>query len=352
MTDPRIRVVVVDDSPTSRALLVELCRSDPSLEVVGEGRNGQQAVELVRSLHPSIVIMDIEMPVMDGFEATKRIMAQFPTPILIVTGKHDVGDVEISLRAVQMGALTVAPKPPGPTAPDFGAQARRFLSLVKAFADVKVLRRRLRSAPVASAPPAPELTTRHGQVRVVGVAASTGGPAALYRFLETLPREVDVPILVVQHMADGFVPGLVSWLRSASGRSIKVAEHGEALEHEIVYVAPGQRHLETTPTGSVVLSQTPAVSGFRPSASVLFRSLAHSYGSASAAVVLTGMGDDGLEGARVVREKGGTVLVQDAGSSVVFGMPRAVADAGLATVIAPVEQLAHALKEITSSHDG
>lgn len=349
MNAARTRVVVVDDSMTSRALLVELCRSHPSMEVVGEGRNGLEALELVRSLRPSIVVMDIEMPVMDGFEATRRIMAEMPTPILIVTAQHDVRDVEISLRAVHMGALTVAAKPPGPSAPDFRSRTHHLLSLITALAEVQVLRRRISRDPPGAVLPAPVVPARSRPVRAVGVGASTGGPAALYRFLEALPAAIDVPILVVQHIADGFVPGLVSWLRSASPLSIKVAEQGESLVGGLVYVAPGQRHLEVTSGGSVALSDAPPESGFRPSASVLFRSLAHSCGSAAAAVVLTGMGDDGLEGVRAVSDAGGAVLVQDADTSVVFGMPRAVTNAGLATVVAPVEHLAQAVGALAGS---
>lgn len=354
MTSPAVRAVVVDDSATSRALLVELCRSDASIEVVGEGRTGRQAVELVTSLRPSIVVMDIDMPVMDGFEATKQIMASVPTPILIVSGKYEPGDVEFSLRALQMGALAIVPKPPGPSAPDFRQHARRLISLIKALSQVKAVRRMaLGPSAARPSPTRPSatpvnaqlgaLSTRSGPLNAVAVAASTGGPAALYRFLEQLPSRLSVPVLVVQHIADGFIPGLVSWLESASRLPVKAADHGEPLMDGTVYVAPGHHHLEAAPGGTAALTSGPPVSGFRPSASVLFSSVARVFGSAGAAVVLTGMGDDGLQGARDLRAAGGTVLAQNAGTSVVFGMPRAVAEAGLAQLVAPIDELAHAI---------
>lgn len=335
----RTRVLVVDDSTTARALLVALCRAEPGVEVVGEASDGRQAVERTMLVRPSIVVMDIEMPVMDGFEATKRIMIEHPTPILIVTARYDPASVEVSLRAVRAGALTVLPKPGGPGTPGFERDAARLVSLVKALADVKVVRARRTELPAAA--PVRRPSSRE-PIAVVGVAASTGGPAAVFRFLQTLPRHLDVPVLVVQHIAEGFVPGLVRWLASATVLPVCTAEDGDKLAGGTVYVAPDGHHLGVG-DGVIRLSDAPKVGGFRPSADVLFRSLADSYGSGATAVVLTGMGIDGVDGARAVRAAGGLVLSQDEGSSVVFGMPRAVADAGLADAVGSAEELAFKL---------
>jgi len=290
-------------------------------------------------LRPSVVVMDIRMPVMDGFEATKRIMIEVPTSVVVVTAAADA-EVEFGLRAVQLGALTLLPKPTAPGDPAFPAQAARLVSLVKAFSDVKVVRRR--DAGVTSHPgqaaPAPG-----GTVEIVAVAASTGGPAALYRLLERLPRTSTTPFVVVQHIAEGFTAGLVSWLGSGTPLPVKVAEQGEQLTAGTIYIAAEQRHLEVTDHGTVALSDEPAVGGFRPSATVLFRSVAVNYGPAAVVVVLTGMGRDGLEGVVAVRNAGGRVLAQDEASSVVFGMPGAVVAEGLADVVGPVEVLADRL---------
>lgn len=340
----RVRVVVAEDSVTARHLLVTLLCDDPAIEVVGEAANGLEALDLTRRLRPSVVVMDIRMPVMDGFEATKRIMIEVPTPVVIVTAAADA-EVEFGLRAVQLGALTLLPKPTAPGDPAFPAQAARLVSLVKAFSDVKVVRRR--DADI-TAPPGRAAPVAGRTVEIVAVAASTGGPAALYQLLERLPRTCSAPFLVVQHIAEGFTAGLVAWLGSGTPLPVKVAEHGEPLAAGTIYVAAEQRHLEVTDQGTVALSNEPAVGGFRPSATVLFRSVAAHYGPAAAVVVLTGMGRDGLEGVVAVRDAGGHVLAQDEATSVVFGMPGVVVAEGLADVVGPVEVLADRLRGMLS----
>lgn len=343
-----VRVLLVDDSRTSRALLRQLCEDEPTLVVVGEAADGRRAVELVASLRPSIVVMDIEMPVLDGIEATRQIMVETPTPILIVTAHYDARDVAVSLRAVQAGALSVVHKPGGPGTATFRKDAEHFVRLVKAMAGVRPVRRYAGTgrAVVHPAPPRSDVRITDVALRAVGVAASTGGPAALHRLLSLLPDTVAVPILVVQHIADGFAPGLALWLAGATALPVSLAAEGQLLRPGQVYVAPDGQHLQITAQGRAALSDSPPVAGFRPSASVLFSSLARAYGSAAVGVVLTGMGSDGLEGARALRHAGAPVLAQDADSSVVFGMPRAVVEAGLATEIGPIEQLASTLARV------
>lgn len=340
----QVRVLLVDDSATARALLRELCAAQARITVVGEAADGRAAVEKVRTLRPSIVVMDIQMPVMDGIEATRRIMSDTPTPILVVTSHYEQ-DVALSLRAVQAGALSVAAKPVGPGSPGFRQEAQRLLRLITALADVTPVRRFSTAARALDEPSRPGRDAPVTSLRpaVVGVAASTGGPAAVYRLLELLPPRLDVPVLLVQHMVDGFTPGLARWLAGATDLPVELAEHGQPLTGGTIYVAPDRCHLRVGPRDRVDLSGAPPVCGFRPSASVLFSSLAVSYGARAAAVVLTGMGSDGLEGARELRASSAVVLAQDAESSAVFGMPRAVAEAGLATSVGTVEQLAYRL---------
>lgn len=338
-----VRALVVDDSTTARALLVAVLEADPGIEVVGQASTGAEALEAVRALRPSVVVMDIEMPVMDGFETSGRIMSEVPTPIVIVTASRDPNDVATSLQATRLGALTVQPKPPACDSPNFRRDTQRLVSLVKALADVKVVRRRTDERPGSGAAPHPP---RGRRLRVVGVAASTGGPPALYRFLDAMPTHLRVPVLVVQHIAEGFVQGLVRWLGTASLMRVKVAVDGEEVDAATVYIAPDGAHLRVDRAGRrVVLDGGEPLRGFRPSGSVLLASLANAYGPSAAGVVLTGMGSDGLEGARALRGRGGLVLAQDEETSTVFGMPRAVADAGLADVVGSVEQLALALQQ-------
>lgn len=347
----RLHVLVADDSRTARALLVGILEADPTIRVVAEAVDGVEAVELSRRLHPSIVIMDIEMPNMNGFEATKRIMIDVPTPIIVVSARYEPDHVEFGLQALRAGALAILPKPAGPSAPGFAEQATRMVSLVKALSQVKVVRQRgfRNGASMAGTDTGDTTDTSPRRaprrLAIVGVAASTGGPAALYRFLEMLPRTVDIPVLVVQHISEGFVAGLAKWLGGSTVLPVCVAEDGQDLTGGQVYVAPDDRHMEVG-KGRILLSRESPLDKFRPSANVLFASLARAYGPEAAAVVLTGMGTDGVEGAKLLHQRGGLILAQDASTSVVYGMPRAVAEEGVTDTIGTVEHLARRIIEM------
>jgi two-component system chemotaxis response regulator CheB len=328
-----VTVVIAEDSTTARALLVSICDADPGITVVGQAADGMEAVRLTRQLRPSIVLMDVYMPVLDGLEATKQIMREQPTPILMVTAGTRPGDVEVGLSALRFGALSVLPKPQALGTPEFDRAARHLVAMVKALADVKVIRRRTRESPTTTRTPG-------GQRRLVAVAASTGGPPALCRFLQELPPALPVPVIVVQHIVEGFLPGLAGWLRNEVPFRVVEAAHGQRLEAGSVYLAPDGYHLRVEGDLYARLTRTEPVSGFRPSATVMFRSVAESVGAAGIGVVLTGMGDDGLDGMRALHAAGGLILAQDKETSVVHGMPRVVAEAGLADVVGPVGRLA------------
>ena len=342
-----IRVLIVDDSATARALLAAIFATDPELKVVGEAADGLGAVALTRQLRPDVVTMDIRMPRMDGLEATKEIMIEAPTPIVIVTASRSVHDVDLSMSALRAGALAVLDKPAGPAAPGHAEQASHLISQVKAMAQVKVVRHW--RAVKAAARPAPATTSaRPGRARVVAVASSTGGPAALECILTRLPGDFPIPVLIVQHITHGFVAGLADWLNKAGPLRVKVAEDGETLKQRTVYVAPDDRHLGVSPLGQAVLGAAAPVGGFRPSGSVLFDAVAKAYGPAAVAVILTGMGEDGVAGLRGVRQSGGHVIAQDEKSSVIFGMPGAAVAAGLADDVLPVEDIAGRLIELVA----
>ncbi len=340
-----IRVLVAEDSATARNLLVLILGSDPGIEVVGEARDGVEAVEMAQRLRPDLVTMDIQMPRMDGLAATAEIMITAPTPIVIVTAGALPGEVEGSLDMLGHGALEVLRKPPGPDSPGFAGAARRLIETVRAMSEVKVVRR-WRAAPdrpgPSAAPPEPG-----AGARVVAIAASTGGPAALQRLLSALPSEFSAPILVVQHIAPGFAEGLSAWLDGVCPLRVKVAREGEPLALRTVYFAPEDRHLGVSDRRRVTTPATEPVGGFRPSATVLFESAARAFGGSTLAVILTGMGDDGVRGLRAVRRAGGRILAQDEATSVVFGMPGAAVEAGLADAVLPLDAIPARLAALT-----
>jgi two-component system chemotaxis response regulator CheB len=341
----KIRVVVVDDSPTSRQVLVAILRADDEIEVVGQAADGFAAVEMVKRIHPDIVTMDVHMPKLDGFAATKRIMVEAPTPILITTSVDPRG-LSVSLEAVRAGALAVHAKPENPRNPAFDEEARELVRQVKAMSQVKVVRHYER-APVpnrdAATPPLTAVALHDVPAEIVAIAASTGGPAAIHRMLTDLPADFPLPILVVQHISRGFIPGFAGWLDKASPMRVKAAQDGEVLRPGTVYVAVDDHHLCVTPARTIHLSTAPAVGGFRPSGTVLFESVAAVFGSRAVAVILTGMGRDGVDGLRAIRRAGGRTVAESEATAAVYGMPAAAVSAGLADFVLPLDEVCAAV---------
>ena len=341
-----IRALVVDDSATARAAVTAILTRDVGVAVVGEARDGVEAVELAARLRPDIVTMDILMPRLNGLEATKEIMIEAPCPILLVTGGLDPSESALTMQALESGAVCVLAKPPAPGSPAYERHAIQLVETVKAMAGVKVVHHRRTAAHGA------RLAARKAAPRVIAIAASTGGPAALARLVADLPADFPTPLLVVQHMTPGFTTSFAGWLRSASALAIRVAEAGESLMPGTLYLAPEGRHLQVAPGPKAVLSSGLPVAGFRPSGSVLFDSVAEVYGAAATAVVLTGMGEDGIAGLRTLRRAGGRVLAQDRESCVVFGMPAAAIAAGLVDEVVSLGALGGRLRALTGNGHG
>jgi two-component system, chemotaxis family, protein-glutamate methylesterase/glutaminase len=344
-----IRVLVVEDSPTARKLLVSLLSADPEITIVGEATDGAEGVAMCKQLKPDIVTMDIQMPTLDGIEATRRIMIDMPTPIVLVS-TLDPGEVRRTMQAFRAGALAVHSKPTGPGTPKFERDARALVATVKAMAQVRLVRRWPAVPPYAgqgSPPPAQprpaQPAMRPGQrASVIGIVASTGGPNAVRTVLEGLPAAFVTPVLIVQHIAPGFAEGFAEWLRDTSKRDVRIAQHGAQLEDGVVHVAGDDRHLEVS-SNRIVVSDAAPLDGFRPSGSKLLWSLALSYGARAVGVILTGMGNDGVAGLRAVREAGGACYAQDEASSDVFGMPGAAVAAGVVTETTPLAEIADRL---------
>lgn len=340
-----IRVVVAEDSLTVRELLVQVLEADPQIAVVGQAKDGAEAVELAIRLRPDLITMDIEMPNLDGLAATKEIMIAAPTPIVIVSRRATRRNIELALDATRAGALMVLPTPDNPQSADFEKMCDEFLMMVKALAGAPVVRHWRQRASRTD-----RVRVKVGGVKVIAIAASTGGPAALYHIFGQLPRTFAVPILVVQHIAAGFAEGLAQWLRTGCQLRVKIAEAGEPIGASTVYLAPDNRHLGVSAEGRVVLDDSEPIGGFRPSADYLFQSIARGYHSHAVGVVLTGMGRDGLGGVRALYKAGGRIIAQDEASSVVFGMPREVIREGIAHEVLAPETIAVRLTEIVSGN--
>ncbi|HJV67361.1 MAG TPA: chemotaxis-specific protein-glutamate methyltransferase CheB [Geomonas sp.] len=332
-----IRLLVVEDSTTVRKLLVSVFESDPQLSVVGTAESGEAAVQAVASLRPDVVTMDVNLPGMDGFEATRAIMSSFPVPVVIVTGKMDPKASGTLFRVMEAGALMVLPKPEPPGSPGYERSVADLVRHVKLMSEIKVVRRNFGRPPLP--PPEPQLPqlapAAKEQIKVVAIGASTGGPPLLRELMGQLPADFNAAVLVVQHMAEGFTEGFVHWLNQGSRLPVELAVAGSPILPGRVYVAPDGCHLEAGPGSRIHLSSAPPDQGLRPSVSALFRSVALRYGKQAVGVLLTGMGTDGVDGLKCMREQGAVTVAQDRESSVVYGMPGSAVKAGAALYVLP-----------------
>ena len=342
-----IKVLIAEDSPVVREFLIHILGSDPDIQVVGTANNGEEALDAVQRYRPDVITMDIHMPKMDGLEATRRIMETYPTPIVVVSGSTDPHENTTTFRAMEAGALAVLRRPNGIGHQDYDCTARELVQTVKLMAEVKVVRRwpqarRESALPVAAKPAAGEAA----KVKVIAIGASTGGPPVLQTILAMLPRDLPVPVLIVQHMATGFISSFVEWLAQSAGLPVHVAMHGEYLVPGHVYVAPDEFQMKIEHGGRVVLTRDEPESSLRPSVSYLFRSLAEVYGGGVVAGLLTGMGRDGAVELRLLKEKGAVTFAQDKDSSVVHGMPGEAIRLDAATYVLAPDKIAAVLTDL------
>lgn len=345
MSQPEIKVLVVDDSAVTRMLLVHLLSAEPGMKVVGALEDGHAAVDFVAASRPDVVVMDIHMPGLDGFQATRRIMETTPVPIVICSATTDPTSVAITFRALEAGAVACVLKPVSREARDYATLSRGLLQTVRLMSEVKVVRRWPRRVPGGAAA---RNQTEQG-VRLVGIGASTGGPQVLQTILASLPKEFPVPVIVVQHISPGFMPGLVEWLNQTTGRQVHVAAHGLVPVSGHVYLAPDDFHLEMHPAGRMMLSRDPPENGLRPAVSRLFQSLANGFGPAAIGVLLTGMGKDGAAELKLMRDRGAETIAQDLGTSVVHGMPGEAIAMGGASRVLPADRIADALVSLVAN---
>ncbi|HLV60841.1 MAG TPA: chemotaxis protein CheB [Fredinandcohnia sp.] len=330
----KVRVLVADDSPIVRDILVDALGRAGDLEVVGTAESGDEAAALTAKLRPDVITMDLQMPGSDGFAGIARIMAENPTPILVLSADRE--EVK-GFRALSLGALDLLEKPPLEKLDGF---AKELASRLRLLATVPVIRHPWGLRERTPLPPRP----RTARPRVVVLGASIGGPGALAQILRGLPANFPTPIALVQHMADGFTTAFTRWLGQELALRVREAEEGMELEPGTVYVAPDDHHLRIR-DGRVSLGTDEPQHGFRPSVSALFHSAAACYGARSVGVLLTGMGMDGADGLAAIRQAGGLTIAQDEATSAVFGMPRAAIEIGAAERVLPLGAISDAIRE-------
>lgn len=339
-----VRILIVDDSAVARRMLRAHVEASGEVEVIGEARNGRQAVEMAQQLRPDLITMDLEMPVMNGLDAIEEIMALRAVPILVVTEASDAGP---ACEAVRRGALEVTSKPD--YSPD---QTAALVARIRLLAGVAMITRR--RSPAAAPGPSPEPVPRAASApprqrellrseRVIGIAASTGGPQALAQILPRLPADFHAPVLVAQHISDGFAAGMADWLAGLCPLPVRLASGGEPLEPGVIWLSPSESNLAVSDDHRLELCGREEGEVYRPSCNVLFDSLARAFGPNAVGVVLTGMGRDGLIGLEAIRRAGGATFAQDEASSIVFGMNRRAIEAGVVQRVLPVGEIAGAL---------
>jgi two-component system chemotaxis response regulator CheB len=361
----KIRVLVADDSAFMRKVLLSILDSDGAFEVVGEARDGRETVEKAAKLKPHVITMDINMPHMDGLQATEIIMATDPRPILIVSSESKAG-ANATLRALELGAIDFVAKPSSGVDLDMSSVREELVRKLRIASKVRVIRNLSRSAPAevarserpaqeCTAPPvtngrSPSPQEEAARMPLAVLAASTGGPATLMKLVADFAPDFPGAVLVVQHMPGSFTPQFAEQLAAVSQLPVKHAENGETLRAGQVYVCPGDCHLRVAPPGRIVLDGGPRIAGYRPSIDVTLESVAALAGGNAVAAILTGMGNDGARGAMAIQESGGLVIAQDEATSVIFGMPAEAIKTGAVGHVLPLEQIAAAITRHLTFH--
>lgn len=346
-----IKVLIVEDSQVIRDYLTFVLEQDPKIEVFGSTRSGEEALQFLQRKKPDIILMDIHLPGIDGFEATRRIMTTSPVPIVICTGSVNFDDVHTAMKTLDAGALVAIKKPRGFDDPRSEIEAAEIINMVKLMSEVKVVRRWPKKARAEVMP----LEFGNSQIfphepAMIAIGASTGGPPALMSLLSLLPADFPIPILVVQHITIGFTQGFADWLASGTKLKVHIARNGINPLPGNVYVAPDDEHLEIDLNGQLLVTKKDRFNNLRPSVDVLFKSVAKKFGKHSVGILLSGMGKDGAEELGSMAQQGAITFAQNKESSVVFGMPGEAVRLNAARFVAPPKEIGEILLKMVNTN--
>ena len=345
-----VKVLIVDDSRVVSEYLEYILGTDPQIQVIGNVSDGMQAIEFLKRNKPDIITMDIDMPVMNGLEATRRIMSSTPVPIIVVTGSRNAREVQITMEALAAGALSIIKKPVGIGHPKEEERSEKLLTMVKILAKVKVITRRPQpirkpeQKPV-SLKPKPSIVDFNNK-KIIAIGVSSGGPPVLQEIFSKITENFPFPILVVQHITEGFLEGMVNWLSRTVMIPIRIATADETILPGHIYFAPDKYQMGVNSTGKIKLSNCINKKGLCPSVAHLFNSIAVEYKKHSISIILTGMGEDGAKELKILRDAGSITVAQDKESSLVHGMPGVAIKLGAADYVLNSEEITDILKEI------
>ncbi|MBI5375279.1 MAG: chemotaxis-specific protein-glutamate methyltransferase CheB [Candidatus Schekmanbacteria bacterium] len=338
-----IKVLLVDDSPLALVIMKRMLYAAPDIRVVGTARNGKEALKLIPIVDPDVICTDLHMPIIDGLALTKEVMEEYPRPILVISISVQK-ESENVFKLIEAGAVDVFPKPSSGLEEDYMKQTAEFISRIRILSGVKVFRKK-REKPLKRLETTEPIIAVPGYTvpKILGIGTSTGGPNALQRILLRLPSDFPLPVMCVQHISEGFLLGFVEWLQGMSKVKIEIARQGELPLPGHVYFPPENFHLIIDSEGKFRYSSQSPVDGHRPSATVMFHSMAQQFGSSAIGVLLTGMGRDGADGMKAIRDAGGITIAQDEKTSIVFSMPKHAIELDAAQYVLPVDEIARAI---------
>jgi len=343
-----IKVLVVDDSAFMRKALTSILQEDPEIKVIGTARDGVEAIQMIQDLKPDIVTMDVEMPRKDGITALREIMQKCPVPVIMVSSLTTEG-AKVTLEALEVGAVDFIPKNLAELSVNIVKIKGMLIEKIKTIGKRGIIKRRPIAKPAETKIETPKVeipkvrVTTERKVGIVSIGTSTGGPKALQEIIPKLPKDFPVPIVIAQHMPPNFTKPFAERLDQLSQLSVKEAEEGETIKPGIVYIAPGRGHMRLKRRGIetlVNISEDKEEFIYRPSVDALMLSVADCFPGRSLGVILTGMGNDGAKGCKKIKENGGRIFAQNEESCVVYGMPRAVIEAGIADKVVSLEEMA------------